>query len=409
MNRHRPRSFVVVVALLIGIVSSGMAQDWPQWLGPNRDGKPSQFNAPEQWPAQLTQQWQAVVGAGDATPAVVGGMVYVFSRIGEEEVTTCLRLSDGSVVWQDKYSAMAVQGPASSHPGPRSSPAVAEGKVVTLGVTGVASCLDAASGQVLWRKAPYLDAFPQFYTASSPLITNGMAILQVGAEDNGGLVALDLATGDEKWKWAGEGPQYASPVRMALGDREIVVALTSKSFIGVSAADGQLLWQLPFVPEGRAYNASTPIVSGDQVIISGAGRGTMAFRVATDGGAVTATPLWTNTEVAVQFNTPILKDGLLYGLSNAGKLFCLKADTGDTVWVDDNVRSRGFGAVVDAGTALMALPDNGDLIVYGPGAEGFTLLATYKVAEGGTYAAPVLSGSSIITKDQSAVTLWSLP
>jgi len=228
----------------------------------------------------------------------------------------------------------------------------------------------------------------------------------VGGEDNGGLIAFDLATGDEKWRWAGEGPQYASPALLTLGeDTKVLVTLSSKSFLGVAVADGRLLWQIPFVPEGRAYNASTPIVSGDTVIISGAGRGTFAYRLAAEGANVTPTPLWTS-DLAVQYNTPVLKDGLLYGLSSEGKLFCLQADTGATVWVDDNLRSRGFGQVVDAGTALLVLPDNGELIAYQPTAAGFAPLATYKVAEGGTYASPVLSDSRIITKDQSAVTVW---
>lgn len=382
MDARRCWLWMLVPAVVLGSMAGAMAQDWPQWLGVNRDGKPSQFDAPEEWPAQLTQKWQVAVGAGDASPAVVGAMVYVFSREGDAEVTTCLNLDDGSLIWQDTNAAMAVQGPASSHPGPRSSPAVAEGKVVTLGVTGTVSCLDAATGAVVWRKAPYPDAYPQFYTASSPLIVNGMAVVQVGAETNGAVVALDLATGDEQWKWAGEGPQYASTTLMTLGESKVLATLTSKSFIGVAAADGRLLWQVPFVPEGRAYNASTPIVTGDTVIISGAGRGTMAYRVGADGEAATLTPLWTNAEVAVQYNTPVLKDGLLYGLSSEGKLFCLQADTGATAWVDDNVRSRGFGAVVDAGTAMLVLADNGELIAYRPTGDGFSQLATYKVAEG---------------------------
>jgi outer membrane protein assembly factor BamB len=127
------------------LINSGfvLAQDWPQWRGPNRDGKVTGFAAPQAWPGTLTQKWKTAVGSGDATPALVGDKLYVFARQDGEEVTLCLDAGSGKELWQDKYTAQAVTGAASRHPGPRSSPAVGDGKVVTLGVGGVFSCLDA--------------------------------------------------------------------------------------------------------------------------------------------------------------------------------------------------------------------------------------------------------------------------
>ena len=118
----------------------------------------------------------------------------------------------GKELWSEKYDATQVSGPAAAqHSGPRSSPAVADGKVVTLGVGGVLSCVDAATGKLLWRKDDFSGAWPRFYTASSPIITDGLCIAQLGGESNGGIVAYDLATGDQKWKWTGDGTAYASP------------------------------------------------------------------------------------------------------------------------------------------------------------------------------------------------------
>ena len=97
------------------------------------------------------------------------------------------------------------------HSGPRSSPTVAEGKIVTLGVGGVLSCVDAAKGKLLWRKDDFSGAWPRFYTASSPIVTDGLCIAQLGGESKGGIVAYDLATGDQKWKWTDDGTAYASP------------------------------------------------------------------------------------------------------------------------------------------------------------------------------------------------------
>ncbi len=340
------------------------AQDWPQWRGPNRDGKVTGFTAPQTWPKELTQKWKTTVGSGDATPALVGDKLYVFARQGEDEVTLCLDAADGKELWRDKYAAQAVTGAAARHPGPRSSPAVAEGKVVTLGVGGVLSCLDA-SGKVLWRKDEFPKVVPKFFTAMSPIIVDGMGIAQLGGKDNGAIMAFDLATGNEKWKWAGEGPEYASPVLMTVEGTKQIVTLTEKSIVGIAVADGKLLWQLPFVPQRMAYNAATPIVDGQTVIYTGQGRGTKAVKIEKQGDGFAAKELWSNAELAAQFNTPVLKDGLLFGLSNRGNLFCLNAQTGQTAWTDTNPLG-GFGAIVDAGSVLLALPENPELIVFKP-------------------------------------------
>ena len=143
---------VVLVCLTSLGASSVFAQDWPQWRGPNRDASAASFKAPKTWPKELTQKWKVTVGEGVATPALVGDRLYVFSREQGNEITRAINAADGQELWQEKYESLGATGGAAQHSGPRSSPAVANGKVVTLGVRGVISCLDAATGQKLWRK-----------------------------------------------------------------------------------------------------------------------------------------------------------------------------------------------------------------------------------------------------------------
>ena len=131
------------------------AQYWPQWRGPDRDGKVSGFNAPADWPDELKMIWNIKVGLSDATPAVVGNRIYVLSRQGDVEVMQCINPGNGQVIWQTDYPAHAVTGAPSSRPGPRSSPLVAGGKIITLSVGGVVSCFDAADGRLIWRNAEY--------------------------------------------------------------------------------------------------------------------------------------------------------------------------------------------------------------------------------------------------------------
>lgn len=406
------RGVTALVCLAVMVGAAGVwAQDWPQWRGPDRNGHVTEFTPPEVWPEALTEAWRVIVGPADATPALVGERLYIYSRVGDDEVTRCLNAADGVELWQSRtvFQATAVSGPAGSHPGPRGTPAVAEGKVVTLGVGGILSCTDAETGALQWRADPFPGVVPQFYTSCSPLIADGLAIAQLGGRGNGAILAYDLATGEEKWRWAGEAPQYASPVLMTVGETKMVVTFTELSLVGVSVADGALLWQVPFAPQGRAYNATTPIVDGDTVYITGAGRGTKALRIAPEGEGFTATELWTNAGVACQFCTPVLREGLLFGLNESGRLFCLRADTGEQAWLDDTPRGRGgFGAMVSAGPLVFALGADSMLIGFTPTAEGFQQVVSYKVAETPVYAYPVIAGNRIYIKDQDAVTAWTI-
>jgi outer membrane protein assembly factor BamB len=406
-NANRSIGLVVCCVILI-CAAAALGQDWPQWRGPARDGKVTGFTAPKTWPKELKQAWKVEVGSGDSTPALVGDKLYVFARQDKEEVILCLNATNGEEVWKDKYAAQAVMGPARRHPGPRSSPAVTDGKVFTLGVWGMLSCLDAAKGEVLWRKDPFKNVTPQFYTAMSPIIVDGMAIAQLGGEKKGAIMAFDLATGEEKWKLDNQGSAYASPALLTVAGTKQIATLTSGTVVGVGVADGKLLWEVPFVRRGRAYNAATPIVDGQTVIFTGAGRGTQAVKVEKTGDGFAAKEVWRNKALAVQFNTPVLKNGLLFGLSERGNLFCINAKTGKTAWTDRAGHGRGFAAIVDAGSVILALPNHSQLIAFEPDGKKYTELARIKVADKPTYAHPVVAGKRIFVRDENSVAMLTL-
>ncbi len=407
---RNPSRWIVVVAVCVLLMSTCcvFAQDWPQWRGVNRDGHVEGFIAPQQLPVTLTQKWQTTVGTGNATPALVGDKLYLSTRQGGDEVTLCLSAADGSELWQDKYPAQEVTGAASGHPGPRSSPAVADGKVVTIGVGAVISCLDAATGKLVWRKDPFPKVVNRFFGAVSPLIVDGMAIGYFGAAGNGAVIAYDLASGDEKWRWGAEGPDYGSPALLTVGGTKQIAMPTEKSVVGLSVADGKLLWQIPFPLARRAYNAATPIIDGQTLIYGGSQRGTKAWSIEKQGDAFAARELWSNPDIGVQFNTPVLRDGLLFGLTDSGKLFCINAENGQTAWVDTAEHGRGFAAVVSAGPAILALPNTGELIAFEPRADAYTEVTKLKVADTPTYAHPVIAGNKMFVKDETALTLWTM-
>ncbi|MBN2029044.1 PQQ-binding-like beta-propeller repeat protein [bacterium] len=406
-HADRLRIFMTLSLILI-CMTFNFAQDWPQWRGPNRDGKVTGFTAPQIWPNALKQGWTVTVGTGDATPALVGERLYVFTRQGDEEITRCLDAASGKELWQDKVKAETVTGPASRHPGPRSSPAVADGKVVILGVGNVLSCLDAATGKVLWRKNDYSGIVPEFFSGMSPIVVDGMAIAHLGDSNGGAIIAYDLNTGNQKWKLEGDGPSYASPVLITVGNTKQIVTQTAQNILGIAVADGKLLWKVQTTPVQRFYNSATPIIDGEIVIYTGQGKGTRALQVQKQGDSYVTSELWSNPDVGTGYNTPVLKDGMLYGISDRGNLYCMNAETGEMTWMDDVRYSGNFGAIVDAGSVLLALPTTAELVVYEPNGQKYNELAKIKVAETETYAHPVIAGNRIYIKDQNTLKLLTV-
>ncbi|MGO8678930.1 MAG: PQQ-binding-like beta-propeller repeat protein [Limisphaerales bacterium] len=383
------------------------AQEWPQWRGVNRDGKVTGFDAPATWPTNLTRRWQVAVGKGDASPVLAGEKLYTFGRQQADEVVRCLDPATGQSIWEAKYPAgRVVGGPAVGHPGPRSTPAVAEGKVCTLGVGVILSCFDAARGAVLWRKQStndYLGASTKSDSSMSPIVVDGCCIVHVGGGTNGAVIAFKLAGGEPRWKWDGDGPANSSPVLMTVGGQKQVVTFTAKKLVGLDAASGKLLWQTPF--EAVQGNNTTPVIEGSTVFCAGQGKGLVAMKIEPRGEGFTATPLWTNNQAGTRFTTPVLKDGLLYGYNSS--FYCASAQTGATLWTDTTKRGQS-AAILNAGAVMLALTLNGELAAFKPGNTEYTELARIKVATSETWAHPVVAGNGIFVKDSETVSLWTI-
>jgi outer membrane protein assembly factor BamB len=401
------RAALLGAALLIG-TGAALAQDWPQWRGPNRDNHVTGFKEPKTWPKTLKQDWKVTVGDGESSPVMAGDKIYVFARQGGDEVIWCLDAGSGKEIWKDKYAATAVKGPAAPHPGTRSTPSVGEGKVCTLGVNGTVSCWDAATGKFLWRKEK---GNPKFYTSSSPIIADGKCIVFAGA-----LTAFDLANGEEKWKWSAGAP-YGSPVLATIeGVLQIVTPAVGK-LAGINLANGKPLWDVTI---GTDYwsNYSTPIIDGSTVIYSepvlpGKGKTggkTRAFKVEKKGDAFSATQLWEKPLAAHGYHTPLLKGNLLFGVNTAKNFFCMDVKTGNVLWTD-KTSAGDCGCILDTGSVLLAQCGDNRLLVVEPSDKGFKEIAHYQVGDGPTWAVPIVAGNHVYVKSKGkdgTLTMYTL-
>ncbi len=329
------------------------ADDWPQWLGPQRDGVWRESGILERFPeGGPAIVWRTEIGAGYTGPAVADGKVYVMDRqlgrgatnpanafdrgsIPGLERIVCLRESDGHVVWTHSYDCPYTVSYAS---GPRCTPLVAGPRVFTLGAEGNLLCLDTETGRVLWSKdfkTDYSAKTPTWGFAGHPLLVGNRLICLVGGE--GSLaVAFEKDTGKEVWRALNaKEPGYCPPTLIEHDGRAQVILWHPESVNAVDPEDGRLLWTVPF--ESRAgLSVSTPRLEGDRLFITTFYNGSLLLRL----GNGTPETLWKSRKVSEKdttelhsiIPTPFLDAGHIYGVCSYGQLRCLKLETGERVW-----------------------------------------------------------------------------
>ena len=416
MNLQRLTSryvFLILIAVWLLIPLQATAQDssldYPQWRGPDRDGSAAAFVEPEIWPEQLNRTWQVDVGTGYGTPIVISSRVYTFTRQDGDEVLSAVDTATGRLVWSTRYPApyRANAGTQRHGPGPKSTPIFYDGKLYTLGISGIVSAFDTGDGTLLWQhSAPPVD--PLYATAMSPLADGGNVIFHVGGHDQGALTAFDANTGEVTWRWDGDGPAYASPVLADIGGTRHLVTITQEHVVGISADTGELLWERPF-ESNSTNNSITPIVYDDSIIVSGHNLGVSRFRpVRRDGQWLTET-LWDNPDVGLFMSNGVLVEDTFFSLShtNSGQFFAVDVATGETLWSTQG-REATNTALVKAGGLLFLLNDDAELIVARASRAGFEPLRLYTVSDSVTWAQPAISGNRLFVKDDSTLALWTV-
>jgi outer membrane protein assembly factor BamB len=400
---HKTLILAMLALCLLG--SGSQAQEWSQWRGPNRDGAVLSADLPSAWPASVKRVWRVEVGEGYSSPVIAGSRVFVHSRRDPEEVVTAVDVNSGAVLWQQKYQAAFAKNQYAVRmaKGPNSTPLVVGNQLYTLGVTGVLSAWRTTDGTLTWRKdfSDTVDTSKLFCgTAMSPLLEAGALIVQVGGDVHGGRVmAIDPATGTERWTWRGPGPGYASPIAITSDGTRQIVTLTDQSIVGIDAKTGGGLWTLPFSDEWHE-NIVTPVWTGTHLIVSGVRQGTQAYTLSRSSGKWQAAQVWKNPDVTMYTSAPILADDTIYGISSTrkGQFVALNATTGAVRWATEG-REGDHASVLLTPSHLLFMTNTGDLVVAKRDATKFAEERRIEIAESETWALPVFVQGGLVIRD----------
>jgi outer membrane protein assembly factor BamB len=322
---------------------------------------------------------------------------------------SALDAASGRVVWSTRYAVpfQPMRAAARHGAGPKSTPAYADGRLFSMGMTSIVSAFDAASGKLLWQK-PAPPAQPIYHTAMSPLVDGNLVIVHVGGPGDAALTAFDVATGAVRWEWKGDSPAYGSPIVAEIGGVRQLLTFTHQYLIGVRVSDGALLWQRPFRTPSDT-TAQTPIIFRDLVIQNGRSNGVTAFRIVRRGDQWTTEDVWQTKDVSLYMTNGVVIDGVLHGLShlNAGQYFGVDLTNGTVLWMSEPRQAENAG-MVSAGRIVFSLEDDGELVVMRPDRAAMNVVRRYDVADSATWAQPAISGGRIYVKDLAHLTLWTV-
>jgi outer membrane protein assembly factor BamB len=403
---------ILSLLLLFIAVSVAGAADWPQWLGPTRDGASPEKVAP--WKDAPKVLWRKPVGEGNSSPVVAGGRVYLHSRVEgkDEEEVVALDAKDGTEVWRKSYARAAFKSDYGN--GPRATPAVVDGKLYTYGITGVLTCWDAADGKQVWRVDTLKEFAPpklRFGASCSPLVEGKAVLVNVGAK-GASAVAFDKDKGDVVWKSQDDMASYSSPIAVGKGKGRQVIFLTQAAAVGLDPAEGKLLWRHPF-KDALFENSCTPAVSGDLLLLSAITLGSAGVRLKTADGKAEAEEAWNNAKLTSYFSTPVTVGAdqtylvaarlNLFNLdATESDLHCVETKSGKSLWTKQKVGKFHAALLRTGDDKLLMLEDGGDLVLLDPNPKEYRELARSKVC-GATWAHPALAGGKLYLRDNKEV------
>jgi outer membrane protein assembly factor BamB len=382
--------------------------DYPQFLGPDRNGTIRGLRLGRDWNARPPRRlWRHAISPGWSGFAVSGDWAVTQEQQGEEELVTAYELRTGALVW--RHSDPARYDTTIAGEGPRATPTLQDGRVYTLGATGMLNALELRTGGRRWARHVVREngaEVPAWGKSCSPLLLDGLVIVSAGGAAGKSLVAYHAETGQPAWSGGSDASGYSSPALAELAGRRQVLIFNRASVAAHDPANGLVLWEHPWPAEQA--NVSQPVpLPGDRVLFSsGYGIGSKVFQVARDAdGALKASLVWESPRMKAKFANLVFHDGFVYGLDD-GVLSCLDPADGQRRWREGRY---GHGQVILVDDLLLVQSEEGEIVLVEPNPSSLKELTRFAALDGKTWNPPALAGPILVMRNDREAAAYELP
>lgn len=400
------RAWIAIAAIAAQLASALEAGDWPQILGPNRNGVAENEQIVETFPAKgPSVLWEVKVGEGFSGVAVADGIAVVFHRQGDVEIAEGLEPTTGNPMWSNQFPATYSGGVNSDH-GPRCVPVIHKGSVYLFGAAGDLHALELKSGKLRWSRAVGREYYPPesyFGVGSTPIVEGDKLLANVGGKKHSGIVAFSLADGKTVWQATDEQASYSSPTAVTLDGVRHVIFVARLSALSIDPDNGTVRWKFRFGAPGPTVNAATPqVVDGNLFLSASYGIGAVCRRI----GKASAEAIWDNNDtMSSQFSTSVPHEGFLYGVDGRqdmgpGRLRCFDPKTGTVLWTKDNFP---ISNLIVADGKLVIVTDDGELVLASASPKAYRELARARLSRSTTRALPALANGLLYVRDATRV------
>ena len=341
--------------------------------------------------------WRQPIGLGYASFVVADGRAFTIEQRRQQEVVSAYDVDTGRELWTHGWDASFVESMGGD--GPRATPTYHEGRLYALGALGELECLDARSGDLIWRHNILAENSASNVTwgmSAAPLVVDGKVVVLPGGPNGKSVVAYDAATGAPVWTSLDDPQAYTSPMLVTLAGVRQILVVSARRAVGLTVDEGRLLWEYPWVTDMSISVAQPLLLGNDRVFLSASyGHGAAVFDVSRTNDGFTTRTIWANTRMKNKFTSSVLREGYIYGLDES-ILACLDAATGELKWKGGRY---GYGQVLLAGDRLVVLTEDGDVALVKATPERFEQEARFSAISGKTWNHPVIVDGRLLVRN----------
>ncbi len=380
---------------------------WPDFRGPNRDGRYVETPIRTDWPADgLPRLWKQPIGLGYASFVVAEGRAFTIEQRRQQEVVSAYDVETGRELWTHGWNASFVESMGGD--GPRATPTYHEGRVYALGAEGELQALDARTGTLIWRHNILTENDArnlQWGMSASPLVVDDNVVVLPGGPRGKSVVAYHKATGRPVWSALDDQEAYTSPMLVTLAGVRQILVVSARRVVGLGVSEGRLLWEHPWENFNGIIVAQPLLLGNDRVFMSaGYGHGAAVLEITRTGDVFAVRTIWENTRMKNKFSSSVLHDGFIYGLDEA-ILACIDAATGELKWKGGRY---GYGQIMLAGDQVIVLTEEGQVALVKATPERYEEIAKFDAIEGKTWNHPIIADGRLLVRNSTEMAAFDI-